>query len=229
MYMQEILNVQQINHKVLLDILEQHQQHELHVESNKLHVYIIYIYLYIYIQHKLKDGSLIRNDLNISSLLTYQSTCIVSVAPPSYCCRGHFQTISTPCACVRGKVIGLVVAVVDTKLPNLAVQALEQVVSTTNMLNLAKNWLQFAQNRVAQPTSVTNSVLQLAIVATPIDYAHYTCKLCMYLLLMCMTVLVHVQVKAIDSICPGYMIMRMQGPRRVGYVLLEIQFKLGSF
>ena len=157
---------------------------------NYMIVYIIYIYLYIYIQHKLKDGSLIRNDLNISSLLTYQSTCIVSVAPPSYCCRGHFQTISTPCA---------------------------------------KNWLQFAQNRVAQPTSITNSVLQLAIVATPIDYAHYTCKLCMYLLLMRMTVLVHVQVKAIDSICPGYMIMRMQGPRRVGYVLLEIQFKLGSF
>ena len=111
------------------------------------------------------------------------------------------------------------------KSPNLAVQAPERVVSSTNMSNLAKNWLQFAQNRVARPTSVTNSALQLVIVAMPIDCAHYT--LCMYLLLMRTTALVHVQVKVVDSICPSCMTMHRDARpyARAGYdiVLLELQ------
>ena len=47
---------------------------------------------------------------------------------------------------------------------------------------MAKNWPHYASNQVAWPTSVTNSVLLLAIVATPIDRAHYL--ICSNLLLM---------------------------------------------
>ena len=38
---------------------------------------------------------------------------------------------------------------------------------------MAKNWPHYASNRVARPTSITNSVFLLAIIATPIDRAHY--------------------------------------------------------
>ena len=62
----------------------------------------------------------------------------------------------------RGKVIGrvvvVVVVVVDTKSLNLDMYAPERVVSTTNMSNLAKNRLQYAQNRVARTARVTNRV-----------------------------------------------------------------------
>ena len=67
-------------------------------------------------------------------------------------------TLFTQHACARGKVIDRVV-VVTQKSPNLEIWALERVVSTINMSNLAKNWLQYAQNQGARPTSVTNSVL----------------------------------------------------------------------
>ena len=58
------------------------------------------------------------------------------------------------------------------------------------MLNLVKSWLQYAQNRVARPTSVTNRVFKLAIEATLINRAHYA--LCMCFLLMCTTDLIRV-------------------------------------
>ena len=86
--------------------------------------------------------------------------CYNNIITPCACARGKAigSVIITLCACARGKVISLVVVVVvvvvDTKIAKS-----ERVVSTTNMSNLAKNWLQFAQNRVAWPTSVTNSVL----------------------------------------------------------------------
>ena len=65
-------------------------------------------------------------------------------------------------ACARGKVISsvvvvVVVVVVDTKSPDLNIEAPERLVSMTNVSNVAKNWLQCAQNRVARPTSVINS------------------------------------------------------------------------
>ena len=44
----------------------------------------------------------------------------------------------------------------------------EQLVSTTNQSNLAKNWLQYASNRHTQSTSIINTFL-LATVAMPID------------------------------------------------------------
>ncbi len=44
-----------------------------------------------------------------------------------------------------------------------------QLVSTTNQLNLAKNWLQYASNRGTRSTSITNSAFLLPIVATPIS------------------------------------------------------------
>ena len=47
---------------------------------------------------------------------------------------------------------------------------------------MAKNWPHYASNRVAQPISVTNSIFLLAIVAQPIDRAHYL--ICINLLLM---------------------------------------------
>ena len=70
--------------------------------------------------------------------------------------RGHY-----PVRMHRGKVIGrvvVVVVVVDTKSLNLEMYAPERVVSTTNMSNVAKNRLQYAQNRVARPARVTNRV-----------------------------------------------------------------------
>ena len=44
------------------------------------------------------------------------------------------------------------------KLPNLEMYAPERVVSTMNMSNLARNWLQYVQIRVAWPARVTNRV-----------------------------------------------------------------------
>ena len=79
------------------------------------------------------------------------------------------------------------------------------------MPNLAKNWLQYAQNRVARPTCIINSVLELAIVVMPIDNAHhesmhYACTFC-----SCARMASYVEVKVIDSICPSCTIMQMQG------------------
>ena len=39
-------------------------------------------------------------------------------------------------------------------------------------VEFGENWPRSASNRVARPTSVTNSVFLLAIVAMPIDRAH---------------------------------------------------------
>ena len=72
--------------------------------------------------------------------------------------------IITPHACARIKVVDSVVIVVimDTK-----------ITKSEDLSNLAKNRLQFAYNRVAQPTSITNSAFMLAIIATLIGHAHY--------------------------------------------------------
>ena len=47
---------------------------------------------------------------------------------------------------------------------------------------MATNLPHYALNQVAQPTSVKNSVFLLAIIATPLDRAHYL--LCSSLLFM---------------------------------------------
>ena len=70
------------------------------------------------------------------------------------------------------------------------------------MLDLVKNWLQYAQNRVAWPTSITNSAFQMAIVAMPIDCAHFA--LCMFAWTFWK-----------DIICPSCTIIQMQGMRGV--------------
>ena len=74
----------------------------------------------------------------------------------------------------RSKIIGsvVVVVVVDTKI--VKSRHLNKLSTKQKLSILSKSWLQCAQNRVALPasTSITNSVLLLTIVATPIDRAH---------------------------------------------------------
>ena len=53
----------------------------------------------------------------------------------------------------------------------------------TNLSITVKNWPHCASNRAAQPTSITNRVFLLAIVATPIDCMFYL--ICSSHLLMC--------------------------------------------
>ena len=48
----------------------------------------------------------------------------------------------------------------------------KRLVSTTNLSKLVKYRFQCASNRVTQPTNITNSVVLLATVATPINYAY---------------------------------------------------------
>ena len=122
----------------------------------------------------------------------------------------------TPCTCARGQVIGrviVVIVVVHKKSPDLGIQAPQRLQSITNLSELVKSWPQDAQNRVARPTSFTNGVFQLAIIATPIDYAHYV--LCMYFCSRALALASYVQVKVVDSICPSCTMMQMQGARRV--------------
>ena len=59
------------------------------------------------------------------------------------------------------------------KLPNLNIQVPEPLESTTNLSKLVKNWLMHAQIRVAQSTSVTNSVL-----VGYHSHIHRLCPLC---------------------------------------------------
>ena len=83
--------------------------------------------------------------------------------------------VITPCTCTRGKVISsvIVVVIVNKNHQISASRPLVTRIKTQQMLNLPKNWLHLAMNRVVQPTNITNSVYLLAIVATPIDHAHY--------------------------------------------------------
>ena len=53
-------------------------------------------------------------------------------------------------------------------------------------------WFQYAWNRVARPTNVTNHVVYLTIVATPIVRAHYILCMTLCFLLMRMTGLIRV-------------------------------------
>ena len=62
------------------------------------------------------------------------------------CVMFRYPITYYPARMRRGKVIGCVVVVVDTKIAKSGVYAPERVVSTTNMSNLAKNRLQYAQN-----------------------------------------------------------------------------------
>ena len=87
------------------------------------------------------------------------------------------------------------------------------------MSNVAKNQLHYAQNRVAQPISITNGVLQLAIVAQSFDCAH--CALCtqtLCFLLMYTTGLVRVDKQHTSKLHDN------ADARRVEYVFLELQF-----
>ena len=127
-----------------------------------------------------------------------------------------------------GKVIGyVVVVVVDTKKsPNLGIYAPERVVSTTNMSNLAKNWLQYAQNRVVRSARVTNRVFQLAIVATPIDCAHHSIRI--YFPLMHTTGLVRVGKGRQQHMSKLTLHDNAYARARAGYVLLKLQLTLGA-
>ena len=70
-----------------------------------------------------------------------------------------------------GRVV-VVVVIVDTKSLNLEMYVPERVVSTTNMSNLAKNRLQYAQNRVAWPASYKSCIL-----VGHCSHADYACLL----------------------------------------------------
>ena len=58
------------------------------------------------------------------------------------------------------------------KSPGLDICASEQLVTITNRRNLRKSWLKCALNHSTRPTSITNSMSLLVIVATPIDLVH---------------------------------------------------------
>ena len=93
----------------------------------------------------------------------------------------HKQPIFSPRTCTRGKAIGFVCHLSvclssPQKSPDLEIQASERPVSTTNLSKWAKNWLQYASNPLAQPTSVANSVFMLA---APIGHTYcWPCAFC---------------------------------------------------
>ena len=90
----------------------------------------------------------------------------------------HYASFIIPCACAKGKVIGsaVVVIVVNQKINKIARSRHLGTLATrkhNNSVELGENWPHCASNRVAWPTSVTNSVFLLDIVATPLDRAYY--------------------------------------------------------
>ena len=101
-------------------------------------------------------------------------------------------------ACIRGKVISHVVIVMDTKLPNLEIQAPGQVVSTTNMLNLVKSWLQYML-RIEWHGLQVSQIEYLSWPQKPhsstVPTMHYACAFC-----SCAQLTSYVQVKVVDSI-----------------------------
>ena len=88
------------------------------------------------------------------------------------CYQGK-ENIFTLRTCTRGKVIDSVVIVVNKKVARSQHLGSLQLVITTDLLNLAKHWPHCASNRVAWPTRITNSIILLAIVATPLNCAYY--------------------------------------------------------
>ena len=87
----------------------------------------------------------------------------------------RFSVDFIPHACARGKAIGFVCLLsVISSTPDLDIQASEQLVGIRNK----SNFLKCTSNPLAQSMSVTNTcsiffLLLLAIVAMPIDCAHY--------------------------------------------------------
>ena len=90
----------------------------------------------------------------------------------------------------RGKVFSSVVVVVkllllflllSTKIARSQGVGPEKLVNTTNLSNLVKNWHQYTLNRVAQPTSITNGVFLLTIIAIPIDHVNYALSICNFI------------------------------------------------
>ena len=106
----------------------------------------------------------------------------------------------TPADMGRVKVIGLSVCYISSllsssprKVPDLNMEGPKQLISVTSR-NQQKNWLECASNRLVRSTNITNSVIVLAIIATPIDCAHY-------FLLMCTAGLVEIINIACLSLC----------------------------
>ena len=79
-----------------------------------------------------------------------------------------YHCIITPCTCAKSKVIGLYVCCCCCHVyEHRDLQASEQLLNTMNRSKSAKNWLQYASNRLAQPTRITNSAFMLP---TPIGH-----------------------------------------------------------
>ena len=91
----------------------------------------------------------------------------------------------------------------------------ERLVSTMNMSDLAKNWLQYAQNRVAWPTQVSQIV---HFIVGHCSHAHRECPLCIMHCPFCSCTRLHGRVgkdcrhHIMDPSCT---IMQMQGRRGV--------------
>ena len=102
---------------------------------------------------------LIACECSFLSFISSLHDCVV------LCMKGaamHRNIIITPHACagVKWSVVSSLSLLSSwtQKSPNLEMYAPERVVSTTNMLNLARNWLQYVQNQVARPARVINRV-----------------------------------------------------------------------
>ena len=105
----------------------------------------------------------------------------------------------------RGEVIGLSV-VVTTNIARSQHLGTWAAHKHNQSVKSATNWVEYTLNRLAQCTNITNGILLLAIVATPMDHAHYA--LCMYFLLMRTTGLIGVG-KGCRRHIPSCIIMRL--------------------
>ena len=109
----------------------------------------------------------------------------------------------------RSKVICLSVCLLSSprKLSDLYMQASEQLISITNQSKSVKNWLECVSTCLAQSTNVTNIIVLLAIIATPINRAHQ------HFLLMCITGLVEIVNITGLSLCRRLQSAQMLGVR----------------
>ena len=77
--------------------------------------------------------------------------------------------IITPHACTRRKAYGSACPFICLSAqisPDLETQASEPLVSTTNQWKSSKNWLHYALNHLARPTSIANTVFILSTLPT---------------------------------------------------------------
>ena len=134
--------------------------------------------------------------------------------------------IITSCACARGKAIGSIVVIVvvvliivDTKIAKSGDLSTSVLLAWRTCRIWQKfNWLQCAQNRVARPTGITNSVSMLAIIAMPINSAHYAydnmCITYSVLTCTCATGLICIGKGSVQlpicrcKVCTGYVLYR---------------------